>query len=111
MLSRLRARLAVVVASLLVVMGTLVATPQLALAAVTHNEVGEWFYNNVLDEGQKLAYDQVLEQVQEDPTILMDGDDPSRVTIGIPVDKVGSGSSWLPAIMSLHARPPRVLLD
>lgn len=104
MLSRLRARLAVVVASLLVVMGTLVATPQPALAAVTHNEVGEWFYNNVLDEGQKLAYDQVLEQVQADPTILMDGDDPSRVTISIPVDKVGSGSSWLPAIMNAFTR-------
>ncbi len=104
MLSRLRARLAVVVASLLVVMGTLVATPQLALAAVTHNEVGEWFYNNVLDEGQKLAYDQVLEQVQANPTILMDGDDPSKVTISIPVDKVGSGSTWLPAIMNAFTR-------
>ena len=104
MLSRLRARLAVVVASLLVVMGTLVAAPQPAFAVATHNEAGEWFYNNVLDEGQKLAYDQVLEQVQEDPTILMDGDDPSGVTISIPVDKVGSGSTWLPAIMNAFTR-------
>lgn len=104
MLSRLRARLAVVVASLLVVIGALVAAPQPALAAAIHNEAGEWFYNNVLDEGQKLAYDQVLEQVQEDPNILMDGDDPSGVTIRIPVDKVGSGSSWLPAIMNAFTR-------
>lgn len=104
MLSRLRARLAVVVASLLVVMGALVATPQPAFAAAIHNEAGEWFYNNVLDEGQKLAYDQVLEQVQADPTILMDGEDPSKVTISIPVDKVGSGSSWLPAIMNAFTR-------
>lgn len=104
MLSRLRARLAVVVASLLVVMGALVATPQLAFAAATHNEAGEWFYNNVLDEGQKLAYDQVLEQVQADPTILMDGDDPSKVTISIPVDKVGSGPTWLPAIINAFTR-------
>lgn len=104
MLSRLRARLAVVVASLLVVMGTLVAAPQPAFAVATHNEAGEWFYNNVLDEGQKLAYDQVLEQVQTDPTILMDGDDPSKVTISIPVDKAGSGPAWLPAIMNAFTR-------
>lgn len=104
MLSRLRARLAVVVASLLVVMGALVATSQPAFAAAIHNEAGEWFYNNVLDEGQKLAYDQVLEQVQANPTILMDGDDPSGVTISIPVDKVGSGSTWLPAIMNAFTR-------
>lgn len=93
-----------VLQSLLVVIGALVAAPQPALAAVTHNEAGEWFYNNVLDEGQKLAYDQVLEQVQADPAILMDGDDPSKVTIRIPVDKVGSGSSWLPAIMNAFTR-------
>lgn len=104
MLSRLRACLAVVVASLLVVMGALVATPQPVFAAATHNEAGEWFYNNVLDEGQKLAYDQVLEQVLANPTILMDGDDPSGVTISIPVDKVGSSSSWLPAIMNAFTR-------
>lgn len=104
MLSRLRARLTVVVASVLVVMGALVGAPQPALAAATHNEAGEWFYNNVLDEGQKLAYDQVLEQVQEDPTILMDGDDPSQVTISIPVEKVGTDSTWLPAIMNAFTR-------
>ena len=110
MLSRLRARLAVVVASLLVVMGALVAAPQPALAAATHNEAGEWFYNNVLDEGQKLAYDQVLEQVQADPSILMDGDDPSRVTITLDENDMKLGddgypvSGWLPGIINAFTR-------
>ena len=104
MLSRLRVRLAVAVASVLVIAGAFAATPQPAFAAATHNQAGEWFYNNVLDEGQKLAYDQVLEQVQTDPTILMDGDDPSGVTISIPMDKVGSGPAWLPAIMNAFTR-------
>ena len=110
MLSRLRARLAVVVASLLVVMGALVAAPQPVFAAAIHNQTGEWFYNNVLDEGQKLAYDQILERVQADPSILMDGDDPSRVTITLDESDMKLGddgypvSGWLPGIINAFTR-------
>lgn len=109
MISHLRARLVPLATGLaLVLMGVLALAPQPSLALAQHNDAGEWFYNNVLDEGQKLAYDQILEQVQNDPTILMDGDDPSDVTVDIPVNKLPNNGStpsgWLPGIINAFTR-------